>query len=120
VNRGNLSRVSTPIQCFWAFFPLEAVTTLAGYVNERVSSTRTAEQLQEHRRFKAVDDAEILLWIAQRLQISLDVKITIELAYKKVQSSFLLFGPIFTLESRIRWIGPGGFRNLAFIFSMAT
>lgn len=84
MNRTNLSRVSTPIQCFWSFFPRQAAQCLATYVTRRVSSTRTAEQLKEQRRFKAVSEAEVFSWVAQRLQISLDIKITIELAYKKV------------------------------------
>jgi hypothetical protein len=45
---------------------------------------RTREQLEQERHFRAFSCDEVLLWIAQRLDIALNIAVDIKQAYKAV------------------------------------
>lgn len=69
-----------------AFLPSGSIGQLAGFVNDTIARTRTPKQLFSTRRFTVVTPNEVWLWIAQRLDISLNVKLSISQAYKSVRT----------------------------------
>lgn len=76
------------------FLPTEAIELLAKIVNDTIVVTRTPLQRAEQRHFSTVTPQEVWLWIAQRLDISLNVKLNIDRAYKSVRTNtsyFVLF-----------------------------
>jgi len=83
-NLSFIPRIFTRLDYLMAFFPPAALTRLTKYVNDDISSTRDREQLTSNRHFVAADELEVLLWIAQRLDISLNIKISTDDAYKSV------------------------------------
>jgi hypothetical protein len=66
---------------------MECASTLADYVNSAMLSTRTPEALKNHRHYSAATSLEVISWIAQRLEISLEIKSDIRSAYKSVAST---------------------------------
>jgi hypothetical protein len=75
-------RQLTRLACLRAFLPDEAIDMLASIVTNRIVLTRTQQQLNNERHYTAIRPLEIWTWIAQRLDISLRVKMTIDGAYK--------------------------------------
>ena len=55
-------------------------------MNNRIATTRTPIQLAQQRHFTAVTSNEVWLWIAQQLNITLNVKLNIDQAYKSVRT----------------------------------
>lgn len=86
-----------------AFLPAAAVEFIALSLTAAISRGRSAEYLREHRHLRPVRDEEVWLFIAQRIDLSVDFSISIEKAYKKVSvlrgSNFILsssFSPHFS------------------------
>lgn len=50
-----------------------------------MSLKRSREQLEKERHFRAFTTGEIMLWIAQRLDIALNIAVDIKVAYKSVR-----------------------------------
>jgi hypothetical protein len=87
VNSAFITRNASRFDCFTAFITDEAIEMLARSINDRVASTRSVQQLHLQRRFAPVTTAEVWRWISQRLDISLNIKLTIEKAYNSVPRS---------------------------------
>jgi hypothetical protein len=85
VNREYIKRKSSRLDCFLAFCPGEAVQLLSKAVNDFIASTKSAQQRNNQRHFTAVSDNEVWSWIAQRLDISINVKIGLDDAYNSVR-----------------------------------
>lgn len=84
VNRRCINRDPTRFEVFNAFLPPHLIQYLANATTSRVAVMRPAEQLQTRRQYRAVTPDEVLAWISQRLQFSVDIKVTIDSAYKSV------------------------------------
>ncbi len=72
------------LESVFAFLPKESVTFLSNMVSSNVLNGRSREQAETNRHFAASSNREVLLWVAQRCEITLDVKETIKDAYKNV------------------------------------
>ncbi len=64
------------------------MSLLSQMVSSNMLKDRTRSQAQSNNHYSACSDFEILLWIAQRCEFTLDVKEKIKKAYKNVFSSF--------------------------------
>jgi hypothetical protein len=83
-NSKYIKRNCSRLSCFFAFFPQEAKELLASGASSGMSMKRTREQLEQERHFRAFSCDEVLLWIAQRLDIALNIAVDIKQAYKTV------------------------------------
>lgn len=99
------------MDCLLAFLTSEVVELLTTFVNNTITTTRSQDQLDCKRHFLPVTSDEVWLWIAQRLDISINVKLNIDAAYKSVQLEAPFFSQSDVL-SRIRPIDPAGFQNI--------
>jgi hypothetical protein len=84
VDRGSIPRHPTRFQCLRAFLPDEVIDLLAKFVDDAISKNVTSGVEKPSPQKRTVAPEEIWRWIAQRLDISLNVKITIDTAYKSV------------------------------------
>lgn len=84
VDRGFIPRYPTRFQCLRAFLPGEVINLLCKFVNDELSKRVTRKEATTSTHKRAVLPHEIWRWIAQRLDISLNLKITIDEAYKSV------------------------------------
>lgn len=84
VDRGFIPRHPTRFQCLRAFLPSEVINLLCKFVNDELSKKVTRKEATTSTHKRTVRPHEIWRWIAQRLEISLNVKITIDEAYKSV------------------------------------
>src|SRR5688572_25461167 len=88
-------RDSVEFDLFRVYFPPGIEDFLASMVNEEVASTRTREQLQNQRHFNGVSGLEMMSWVLERLDFTLNVKNTIKLAYKAVlMASYFTIGSL--------------------------
>jgi hypothetical protein len=87
---------------------------LASIVNNRIATTRTPIQLAQQRRFVAVTPKDIWLWIAQRIDISLNAKLNIDRAYESVRTAMPKSRLVrqLTLIFSLRLTQANGFRNI--------
>ncbi len=60
------------------------VAKLASYATDDILKKKTPEQMLSNRHYYNVTNDNVWAWIMQRLQLSLDVKLNIEDAYKSV------------------------------------
>ena len=79
-----IPRVPTALTMFRLFLPDTAIELLANSATDTIAATRNQQQLRRDRHYQAVSGEEILVWIAQRLQFSLDIKSNIHRAYNEV------------------------------------
>jgi hypothetical protein len=70
-----------------AFLPDEALELVATTVSSSLSRKRSREHKPLASSHRAFDSKDILLWIAQRLDIALNIKIDIKTAYRMVYIS---------------------------------
>lgn len=84
INNKLLGRNPSRNEFVSAFLSEEILSFLAHSVNTCIASEVDREKLKNDRRYTAVASDEIVLWIAQRLEISIDVKLSINDAYNSV------------------------------------
>lgn len=124
-------RDSVEFDLFRVFFPPGSEDYLASMVNEEVASTRTREQLQNQRHFNGVSGLEMMSWVLERLDLTLNVKNTIKLAYKSVLMAsdftigslrlFLRTDPFFPRKPSIARVGcpyPASISSMAILVVM--
>lgn len=119
MNSRLIRRNPTRMDCLLAFLSPASVDLLTSFVNDAIATTRTKEQLERQRHFSAIDAKEVWSWIAQRLDISLNLKVSIDVAYKSVRLLLWLSLP-FTPFLRRRSTRQAGCLSIASILSMAT
>jgi hypothetical protein len=73
-----------------AFLPDEALILLATGVTSTTAVKRTSEGLALTSSHRPFSTADMLLWIAQRLDIALNIKIDIKEAYVDVRHFLLV------------------------------
>jgi hypothetical protein len=81
------------LQSVFAFFPKDAAGFLADMVSSSMLNDRTKSQAAKNNHYVASTEREILLWIAQRCDFTLNVKEPIKAAYASVLS------PLFFLSN---------------------
>lgn len=86
---------------------------LAKFVNDEITRTRTHSQRENDRHFKLVSSREIWMWIAERLEISLNVKATIVAAYKSVRVNVRMRSMKFSRNLTDDPVGPKSQEALA-------
>jgi hypothetical protein len=67
-----------------AFVSVDLVEFLSKSVNDCIASGVPRDQRAKNRHYAAVSTDEIWSWIVQRLELSIDVKLSIEDAYNSV------------------------------------
>lgn len=67
-----------------AFLSDDVISFLAKAVNDTIAYECSGTGRQNDRKYKLVSSAEVTAWILQRLELSIDVKITIDAAYNSV------------------------------------
>lgn len=90
------------MDCLLAFLSPATIDLLTTFVNSAISTSRTKEQLEHQRHYAAIRVVEVWGWIAQRLDISLKLKVSIDTAYKSVRARahLLLLSLIFSDRGR--------------------
>jgi hypothetical protein len=73
-----------------AFLPDEALELVATTVSSTLARKRSRDHKPLASSHRLFDSKDILLWIAQRLDVALNIKIDIKAAYKKVYISIYL------------------------------
>jgi hypothetical protein len=71
------------------FLPTEALSAIAIGATASMTMKSTREGAHLSSTYRPVTPKEILLWIAQRIDIALNIKIDIKDAYASVRSQFI-------------------------------
>jgi hypothetical protein len=72
------------------FLPTEALSTIAMGATSSMTMKRSREGAHLGSTYRPVTPKEILLWIAQRVDIALNIKIDIKDAYASVRSQLIV------------------------------
>lgn len=84
VNSKYIGRNSSRLDALRAMLPDSAVQYFIDSVSGAMVASASADTLQNQRRHSPLQVAEVWRWIAQRLDISLHIKVNIKTAYKSV------------------------------------
>lgn len=71
------------------FLPTEALSAIAMGATSSMTMKRSREGAHLSSTYRPVTPKEILFWIAQRIDIALNIKIDIKEAYASVRSQFI-------------------------------
>jgi hypothetical protein len=109
LNPKHIKRSGKRLDYVLAFLPDEALELVATTASSSLSRKRSRKHKPLASSHRAFDFKDILLWIAQRIDIALNIKIDIKAAYKKVYFPiYSLFFPTLQNQSNFSFSFIGG------------